>query len=57
MKKIFYCVHHITVDKDGYIETVAPCSSKETAKKVARAYTAYTGGKTYICTEEKEVEN
>lgn len=51
MKKKFWCVHHITVDKDGYMETVCPCSSKETAKKVARSYSR---GKTYICIEEKE---
>lgn len=50
MKKIFYCVHHITVDKGGYLETVSSCSSKEIAKKVAKSY---AGGKTYISVEEK----
>ena len=51
MKKKFWCVHHIIIDKDGYMETVCSCSSKEIAEKVARAYSR---GKAFICFEEKE---
>ena len=52
MKKKFWCIHHIIIDKDGYMETVCPCSSKEIAEKVARSYNR---GKAFICYEEKEV--
>lgn len=33
MKKMFWCVHHIIIDSDGYYESVKACSSKETAEK------------------------
>ena len=52
MKKKFWCVHHITIDKDGYMEAVCPCSSKEIAEKVMRTYTS---GKVFISYEEKEI--
>ena len=52
MKKKFWCVHHITVDKDGYMETICPCSSKEIAKKIVGSYSS---GKSFIRYEEKEV--
>ena len=52
MKINFWCVHHITIDKDGYLETVCPCSSKEIAEKVMRTYTS---GKVFISYEEKEI--
>ena len=34
MKKMFWCVHHIIIDNDGYYESIKACSSKETAKKL-----------------------
>ena len=52
MQKKFWCVHHIIIDKDGYMETVCPCSSKEISEKVARSYNT---GKVFISQEEKEV--
>lgn len=52
MKKKFWCVHHITIDNDGYMETICPCSSKEIAEKVA---SSHSSGKTFIRHEYKEV--
>ena len=51
MKNKFWCVHYIIIDKDGYMETVYTCLSKEIAEKVARSYSR---GKAFICYEEKE---
>ena len=31
---MFWCVHHIIIDNDGYYESIKACSSKETAKKL-----------------------
>ena len=52
MKINFWCVHHITINKDGYMATVCYCSSKEIAEKVMRTYTS---GKVFISYEEKEI--
>lgn len=52
MKKLFWCVHHIIIDNDGYYESIIPCSSKEIAEKVAGSINK---GKTFISLEEKEI--
>ena len=52
MKKIFWCVHHIVIDSDGYYESIKACSSKETAEKIAGSISK---GKVFICLEEKEI--
>ena len=52
MKRMFYCVHHIIIDSDGYYESVKACSSKEKAEKIARSISK---GKTFIRKEEKEI--
>ena len=51
MEKGFWCVHHVL---DG-METVAPCSSREMAKKLAGAYRS-RGGKVFIVFEKKEIK-
>ena len=52
MKKMFWCVHHIIIDSDGYYESIKACSSKEKAEKIARTIIK---GKTFISFEEKEI--
>ena len=52
MKRMFYCVHHIIIDSDGYYESVKACSSREKAEKIARSISK---GKTFIRLEEKEI--
>ena len=52
MKKIFWCVHHIIIDSDGYYESIKACASKETAEEIARSISK---GKTFIRAEEKEI--
>lgn len=52
MKKMFWCVHHIVIESDGYYESVNPCSTKEIAEKIARSISK---GKTFIRYEEKEI--
>ena len=52
MKKMFWCVHHIVIDNEGYYESVNPCSTKEIAEKIARSISK---GKTFIRLEEKEI--
>ena len=52
MKRMFYCVHHIIIDSDGYYESVKACSSKEKAEKIARSISK---GKAFIRLEEKEI--
>ena len=52
MKKMFWCIHHIVVDSDGYYESIKPCSSKEIAEKIAKSMTK---GKTFTQLEEKEI--
>ena len=52
MKRMFWCVHHIIIDSDGYYESIKACSSKEKAEKFARSISK---GKTFIRFEEKEI--
>ena len=52
MKKMFWCIHHIIIDNEGYYESIKVCSSKEKAEKIARSITK---GKTFIALEEKEI--
>ena len=52
MKKMFWCVHHIIVDSEGYYESTKTCSSKELAEKIAKSISK---GKTFIHLEEKEI--
>ena len=52
MKKMFWCVHHIIIDSDGYYESIKACSSKEKAEKIARSISK---GKAFIRFEEKEI--
>ena len=52
MKKMFWCVHHIIIDSEGYYESVKACSSKKKTKKIARSISK---GKTFIRYEEKEI--
>ena len=52
MKKMFWCVHHIIIDSDGYYESIKACPSKEKAEKIARSISK---GKTFIRFEEKEI--
>ena len=52
MKRMFWCVHHIIIDSDGYYESIKACSSKEKAEKIARSISK---GKTFIHFEEKEI--
>ena len=52
MKKMFWCIHHIVIDSDGYYESVKACSSREKAEKIARPISK---GKTFILLEEKEI--
>ena len=52
MKRMFWCVHHIIIDSEGYYESVKACSSKEMAEKIARSISK---GKTFIRLEEKEI--
>ena len=52
MKKMFWCVHRIIIDNDGYYESIKACSSKEKAEKIAKSISK---GKTFICLEEKEI--
>ena len=30
MKRMFYCVHYIIIDSEGYYESIKACTSKET---------------------------
>ena len=53
MKKMFWCVHHIIIDSDGYYESIKACSSKEKAEKIARTISK---GETFIRFEEKQTE-
>ena len=52
MKKMFWCVHHIIIDSDGYYESIKACSSKEKAEKIAKSISK---GKIFIRFEEKEI--
>ena len=52
MKRMFWCVHHIIIDSEGYYESIKACSSKEKAEKIARSISK---GKTFIRFEEKEI--
>ena len=52
MKKVFWCVHHVIINNEGYYESIKACSSKEKAEKIARSISK---GKTFICLEEKEI--
>lgn len=52
MKKAFWCVHHVIVDRDGYYESIMPCSSKEKAEEIAGSISK---GKAFILLEEKEI--
>lgn len=49
---MFWCVHHIIIDSEGYYESIKACSSKEKAEKIAKSMTK---GKTFIYLEEKEI--
>ena len=52
MKRMFWCVHHIIIDSEGYYESIKACSSKEKAEKIARSISK---GKIFIRFEEKEI--
>lgn len=52
MKKMFWCIHHIIIDNEGYYESIKACSSKEKAEKIAKSISK---GKTFIYLEEKEI--
>ena len=52
MKRMFWCVHHIMIDSEGYYESIKACSSKEMAEKIAGSISK---GKTFIRFEEKEI--
>ena len=52
MKRMFYCVHHIIIDSEGYYESIKACTSKEMAEKIAGSISK---GKTFIRLEEKEI--
>lgn len=52
MKRMFWCVHHIIIDSEGYYESIKACTSKETAEKIARSISK---GKTFIRLEEKDI--
>lgn len=52
MKKLFWCVHHIVIDSDGYYESIISCSSKEIAEKITGSISK---GKAFISLEEKEI--
>ena len=52
MKKMFWCIHRIVVDSEGYYESIKACSSKEKAEKIAESISK---GKTFIQLEEKEI--
>ena len=52
MKKMFWCVHHIVIDREGYYQSIKACSSREKAEKIARSISK---GKAFIRFEEKEI--
>lgn len=52
MKKMFWCIHHIIIDNDGYYESIKACSSKKKAEKIAKSISK---GKTFIHLEKKEI--
>ena len=52
MKKMFWGVHHVIIDGDGYYESIKACSAKEKAEKIAGSIGK---GKTFIRFEKKEI--
>ena len=52
MTRMFWCVHHIIIDSEGYYESVKACASKEKAEKIAGSISK---GKAFIRCEEKEI--